>query len=182
MPQISYLVRSQVRARLADPKTGFNFWLAQACLSEPTELPLEPFVIDFSDRSPTFWQSYISADDLDATTSSSDGTLCILYSARSSTPGATYQKFSTFGGPVHICIDFEIAWGESFDPSDTESLADATEDAMVQTFNSSAYFSNFNSGVLWNGVIDCVRSPMRQGGPGWRQRLSFALLFELETA
>jgi len=180
MPQVSYLVRQQVRKRLADNLTGFNYWLSQACLSQVPQP--DPYVIDFADGSSNFWQSNITAEELDATSTPADGTLCLLYSVRSTTPGPTYQKFSIFGGVVQVAVDFEIARLEGFDPSDTEGLPDATVDAMYQTFNSQAYFNSWSSGVIYNGTIEeGPRGPMRQSGSNWRQRIPFLISFELET-
>jgi hypothetical protein len=179
MPQISYLVRSQVVSRLSNPATGFNYWLEQACASQSP--PPVPFSIDWGPGSITFWQSYISSEDLDNTSDPGDGTLCIIYGLSLANMTGTVQKFTVFSGTVEIAADYEIAWSESFDPQDTESLADATDDAMVQTFNAAAYFGSFGLGVIYNGLIQGERGPLRQSGTGWRQRLPYRLSFEVQV-
>jgi hypothetical protein len=176
MPQISYLVRQQVVARLADPATGFNFWMAQACASQspaPT-----PFVIDFSAASTNFWQSNVTAEALDESTPD-ESTLCIVYGGSMENQTGTPQKFTRFSGTVEINVVFEISWPESDIPGDTDGMADATVDAMIQTFNSSAYFGAFSGGVLYNGLIRGDRGALRQSGAGWRQRCPYQLTFEV---
>jgi len=178
MPQVSYLVRQQVVARLSDEESGFNFWLTQACAGEdpsPT-----PFVVDFSLTSTNFWQSNITAEALDMS-SPDQGTLCMVYGGGFQNQTGTVQKFAVFSGTLDVCVDFEIGWPESYDPNDTESLADAVDDAMIQSFNSAAYFGSFSDGVIYNGLIRGDRHPMRPSGEGWRQRLPYRLTFELQA-
>src|ERR1700736_5911292 len=104
MPQVTYLVTQQVRNRLAHPLTGFNPLLAVAC-SNQTPQP-EPYVIDFTDGSFNFWQSQITAEELDST-SSPEGSLCILYGKQATNQTGTAQKFATFSGTVQVQIDME---------------------------------------------------------------------------
>jgi hypothetical protein len=176
MPQVSYLVRQQVVARLSNPTTGFNFWLAAACATQ-TPAPT-PFVIDWTASSTNFWQSNISAEALDES-SPDEGTLCMVYGEGFRNQTGTVQKFAVFSGTLEIEVCFELGWPQSNAPNDTEGLADATDDAMIQTFNSAAYFGAFSNGVIYNGLIDGGRGPLRPSGEGWRQRLPYRLTFEL---
>jgi hypothetical protein len=179
MPQLSYLVRSQVVSRISDPATGFNYWLGQACMgmdSAPT-----PYTINWATGSTTFWQSYVTSEQLDETSDLDDGTICLIYGLRIGNQEGTPAKFTVFSGTVDIAVDFEISWPESFVPPDTESLADATDDAMVQTFNAAATIGSFGQGVIYNGLISAERGPLRQSGQGWRQRLPYRFHFELQV-
>jgi hypothetical protein len=180
MPQVTYLVLQQALARMATPLTGFNALLAAACAAQSPQPT--PYAIDFTTGSFNFWQSNISIEDLDQT-STPDGTVCVMYGVKAVNMTGTVQKYQIFSGTVQIAIDFEIAWDSSFDPSDTESLANATEDAMVQCFNAPAYYGSLNTnGVIWNGLIDeGVRGPLRLSGPGWRQKIPFVLTFEVQA-
>jgi hypothetical protein len=181
MPQVSYLVRSQVVARISNPTTGFNYWLGQACASQTPAISTLAYAINWQSPSTDFWQSYISSEDLDATSTPDQGTLCMIYGLGMANQTGTVVKFAVFTGTVEIGVDFDIAWPESFDPQDTEGLADATDDAMIQTFNSAAYFGSFGSGVIYDGLISAARGPLRQSGPGWRQRIPYRLTFEVQV-
>jgi hypothetical protein len=182
MPQVSYLVRTQVEARLSHQTTGLNYHLMQACSSQspaPT-----PYTIDWSATSTNFWRSHVTAELLDLTSRADSGTLCMVYGTRQANQIGTSAsflpvKFAVFSGSVEIAVD--IGWHESFDPSDTEGLPDATDDAMIQTFNSAAYFGSFGAGVIYNGLIRVERGAMRQTGPGWRQRLPYRLSFDVQV-
>lgn len=180
MPSVSYLVRSQVTARLSNQASGFNWWLAQACegyASRPA-----PYSINFGQGTSNFWNSYVSTEDLDKTSTPGDGTICLIYGVRFENMVGTVQKFTVFSGVVEIGIEIDIAWDTEDIPQDTESLADATDDAMIQTFNAASYFGAFGGGVLWNGNIEVTaRGHLRESGSGWRQRLPYRLTFEVEA-
>jgi hypothetical protein len=180
MPSVSYLVRSQVTARLATQASGFNYWLAQACENYASR-PV-PYAITWTQPTTNFWNSYVSSEDLDKSSTPGDGTICLIYGVRFENMVGTVQKFTVFSGVVEIGVEFDIAWDSDEIPKDTESLADATDDAMIQTFNSSAYFGSFGGGVLWNGNIEvAARGQLRESGTGWRQRIPYRLTFEVEA-
>lgn len=172
---------------MSNPTTGFNYWLAQACAGEQPSPA--PYAINWSVASrgnqnvgPTnLWFSKISAENLDATSSPDDGTLCMIFGGGFANMTGTPSKFSVFGGTVEMGVEFDIAWSEADAPLDTESLADATDDAMIQTFNSASYFGSFGLGVIYNGLIRADRESLRQSGTGWRQRVPYRLTFELQA-
>jgi hypothetical protein len=176
MSLISNAVRSAVRTRLADPATGFNPVLAALCLAP---YALDAYEIDFTDSSTNFWQSYVTADNLDES-DADEGTLMLLYTRRSQTPGPQPQKFSSFSGIVEIGLDVDISWASSAVPLDTDSLADATEDTLINVFNASANYGAWASnGVLYNGEFQMNRQALRASGASWRQRLECIIGFEL---
>jgi hypothetical protein len=166
-----------VEARLSDQDSGFNYWLSQACASQ-TPAP-DPFEIDWTDGSTNFWHSFTTPEDLDATSSPGDGPICLVYGR--GLENQNLEKFTVFAGTVEIAVEFDLAWEGNPVPSDTESLADATDDAMFQTFNAQSYYASFSDGVIWNGQLRCGRGPLRQSGPGWRQRLAYQLTFEVRV-
>ena len=176
MPQISYLVRSQVTARLPNPTTGFNYWLAQACAGQ-VPAPL-PYLLDWTPSSSNFWTSYCTPEDLDTSSTVADGTICLVYGCGIANMEGTVQKFAVFSGTVDVAVELDIAWTQSFIPHDTDGIADATDDAMIQSFNSSAYFDSFYDGVIYNGTIRGDRGPLRASGSGWRQRIPYRIHFE----
>jgi hypothetical protein len=92
---------------------------------------------------------------------------------------ARSQKFTRFSGMAEFNVDFKISWTEADIPSDTDSIADACDDAMMQCFNSAAYFGAGSDGVLYNGMIAAACGPLRQSGGGWRQRLPYRFQFEV---
>lgn len=183
MSQISNAVRTAVKTRLADPTTGFNFWLLQFASTAPYNLD-SPYQIDFSDASTNFWTSNVTSDQLDES-SPDEGTLLMLYTIRAAAQqGDGVQKFTMFSGEVQIGLDIELSWLSSAIPHDTESLADATEDALVKVFNSSAYYGQMSpsgSGIAYNGEFEMNRQALRTSGENYRQRLNCLLRFGVHT-
>jgi hypothetical protein len=181
MPQISYLVRSQLLARLANPATGFNYWLQQACQGQEAPQPV-PYVIDWSLTSSNLWLSNITSEELDATSTPGDGTLCLLYGLgfENMTPSAVV-KFAVFAGTVTIAVVFDIAWDQQNAPHDTESILDATDQAMITALNAASYYSSWSDGVIYNGQVAIERERLRASGSGWRQRLPYRISFDLQA-
>lgn len=167
MPQISFVARSFIQERLLDSDTGFNFWLNFVAQDYPN---VESFTLT---QGTNLFIGAFDADQLDQ----SDDTVypfCVLSSKK-----ATNQNVVTpneFGGVLISTIDFYTGFKKSEPPFDAESLADAIEDAMYETFNNQAYYGlEQGSGLSYNNEMDAVRFPMQFGGENWRQKITFTL-------
>jgi hypothetical protein len=89
-------------------------------------------------------------------------------------------KFATFAGPVQAAIDVHHSWPQEAVLADFASCVDATEDAMIACLNDQNT-QLWPSGVLWNGQVTCVRSPIAMGAANWIQTATFLCQFELIT-
>ena len=172
MSQISKKVRDAVRLKLSDSASGFNPVFASVA---PT-YGVNAFTVDFSERSPQFFQAFVHPDEIDESTPSKYPLMC-LYTLRC--VNRNEQKFSLFSGDVLIGIDVHLTWRNARVLPDFESLADAVEEAVITLFNDDALITP--PSVAYNGGISLDRSTVTMAGEHWRKTLSFRLAFEVHT-
>lgn len=172
MPEISKQVRDVVLARLADSTQGFNVHLAAAAAS----YGISGFTIDWAPGSKNFFVGQYSAEEI---LGSSAVRLPAMTLFTVSSVNRNRQKFQTFSGDVVLGLDFWLAW-RGQNTVNTESLADAVEEAMYACLNSGEW-NAVNGPVCWNGEIQLTRRPVNAGAQGWIQALTFRAPFELDV-
>jgi len=174
MPQISYIARAFVQERLLDAETGFNYWF--------------PFVApDYQDvaafqlvQGTNLFIGALTAPLIDQS-GNATYPMCILSSAKGSNNNIVTPN--EFAGPLITNVDWWIGFYDSAPPADTESLGDAIEDAMYETFNNAEYYGlETGTGLTYNGEMDFTRGPVQQGGPNWIQLIRFTMLHRFVSA
>ena len=177
MPQISKIVRKDAVTILSDATRGFN--ATYAALQVGGNYPGIPdLVFDFSATSSNFIQSQVAPQMLDE--SSNYGyPLMAMYTLGSQDDKD--RKFAIFAGLVQLAIDVYISQETNEATADTETMADAIEDAMYSMFNSSSFAPSvlMADAIIYNGDIALSRAPLQQAGENWLQQLAFRLTFQL---
>lgn len=163
-------IRDAAVGALSDVVTGFNARLAALA----TDYGITPFVIDFGPTSRNFLQSYLSPDQVDFSNVATYPAM-VVYTA--SSENTNIEKFRLFSGQVELYIDVYLRYRQSLESRDTESIADAVEDALTQILNDP--LMPWPATVAYNGGFRSPREPLALLGDGYEQRIPVQLLFEV---
>jgi hypothetical protein len=182
MPQTRKLIRSTMRTALADATYGFNAKLAAIA----TAYSIDAFTLDWSATdSDNFQQSFLDvrAEKLSRLIRDIRAELYTSASAQRES-GGERSKNSTFEGRIlaHLDITLQFSEGETVTADQTEDLADAIEDVLIQIFLDPAahYARDLREGPLYyGGGFACSRQPIEQAEDGFSQRLPFIFIFEV---
>ncbi len=174
MPQISYVARNFVSGRLVDAQSGFNYWIQQAAATYPG---VNSFQLSADTN---LWLGALTPQAIE---SSGDATypLCIVYSQRAQQRSIVTP--SEFAGTLSTVVDFYTGFSNDAPPPDPESLADAIEDAMYETFNRVDYYGLSQAADLtYNNEMDSSRGQLLFSGENWMQLVRFTLTHRFYTA
>jgi hypothetical protein len=169
-------IRRATVEMLKDPVRGFNVRMAEAAAVAPYAA-LKQFSLDFEPGSTNFIQAYY-ANDVDAGSGPlSDFPALVLYTSQAQ--NERREKGYGFSGTVLLHLDFyleyRIRFGEfdGIEDFDTESIADAVEDAVLAIFHASTAY--WPPGVVYDGSYSSARDPIQLNGDGWIQRVPITL-------
>lgn len=167
---VSKTARDKVRDRLADAILGFNPVHAARAVT----YGVDPITIDFTNPSRNFLQANIDADDVIGS-SVFNYPLMVLYVV--STNDEAHEK-TEFSGVTTVVIDVWLSWAEGNVFFDMESWPDSVEDTMISIFNDRTN-QDWGTSLLWDSRIKITRHKIEGAADGWRQLISFTLVFEV---
>ena len=173
MSQISKKVRDSLKTVLSDATTGFNANLAAI----ESAYGITAFTVDWGATSDNFFQSNVSPESLEEANVVEHQTTVFLYSVASSNLSRT--KPSQFSGDVTVNLDFWIRHAGAEIPNDSESLADAIEDAAITAMQHPT--APWPDPVTQGGLIRFDRGPLLIGAENWRQLVRVVLTVQLDT-
>lgn len=193
--QISRAARAAIKARLADTLTGFNPLILAAFADAGVDPPIGTRLpIDYSAGSYNFFQANIGPDQIQDSTAL---TLPFQTLFTMNTEDKQLEKFWTFSGSLVIGINCFWSWTANSVLNDMEVVGDCYEEALVQTFNSTAVDPAGNGryviadwsqrantqdmNLVYNGDISVRRGPLLMAGENWQQEFSAVLGLDVHT-
>lgn len=172
--QTRKLIRDAAVSRLSDATTGFN--AAIAALASAYEITA--FTINWAAGSGSFVQMFLNPDQLDTSQILEYPALALYTStARESTGDGNRITGAHFSGIIHLHLDFYIKFIDEIEVDDTESIADAIEDAVLSVLHTPT--AAWPANVTYNGDFEAPRESMVQLGDGYEMRVPFILTFEV---
>lgn len=169
----SYVARSQVLLRLADPTLGFNPIYASLFGSYSGA---QAMTIRWDGSKPlNMLQAKIGINDVVGSSSTQFPLVCLFATIGTNT---NQQKFQTFAGPVRVGLRFFLSYkGQQALPS-FEGWPDAVEAAVYTVINGPAT-QNWPMPLVYNGLIGHDRGDVVFGGQGWLQAIYFQITFDV---
>ncbi len=170
-------IRDAMVEALASPIDGFNARLAAVA----GEYGIQPFDFDFGSDSYNFLQAFYGVPEDVELSAIRQWPAMALYTTNATRNGL--QKGVGFSGAVQAHVDIYLRYrlrDESvtdMETRDTESIADAVEDALLSVFQRRGLA--WPTGCTYNGEINCDRDPVVLYGDGYLQRLPTQLRFEV---
>lgn len=170
--KVSQRVLDAVHARLSNQQTGFNAGLAQRVI----DVNLPPFLkVDWAHPSNNFVFGQVNPTLLEQTGIFKYPFVC-LYILESGQTGD--QRFNQFSGLIRCGLDFYLSWKTITGKYDYETYANVVEDVVIDVINR-VENQAWGKPLVYNGGIQCRRSPLEFAAENWRQRVSFSITFGL---
>lgn len=171
---ISKRVREAVLLQATDPTIGLMPTL-DAIAARDGEIVAKHYLIDWTLGKGQFFESALSADDIDKTTPDKYplSTLRVANAVNKNK-----EKFRTFAGDVFVEFVFHLSWREYRAQTKGEAYGDAFEEALFFTFNSPGV-QGWATPLVYNGDLDVKRSPLDRGGQMFRQSIKADFIFEV---
>lgn len=169
------LVRVAVKTALAHATLGFNAKFAALAAS----YSVDPVAIDFTAGSENFIETYLNPADIDLARFPRNPVGLALYtSLAQQVSGTENAKFRPFDGDAVAHLDFYIVRDGGVDlwEENTENLADAIEDAVLQCIHDPA-LTYFRGPVYYAGDLQSIRESAIQTEDGYAQRVPFIFQF-----
>lgn len=173
MSQIGKRVRDAVRSVLSDATNGFNANLAAIAAT----YGVTAFTVNWTATSLNFFQSNIDPNSLDEANVVEHQPTVLLYTVAGSS--LTRTKPAQFSGDVTVNVDFWIGYSKGSLPHDTESMADAIEDAIVTALQHPS--AAWPEVVCQTGNFRADRAPVFMAGEHWRQLIRVPVILTLDT-
>lgn len=179
------LARSAAIGALSHSTLGWN--AVFPAIAAAYAAPVEDIVLDFASTSRNVFYGNLAAgfDDMDMTQVSQRQAVAVY--AVSATNVRT-EKYRSFDGPVIVNIDWMLTYNNErgtatgIEANDTESPADAIDEAMAELFLSRLGNSIATpSGVLWARMMSCERQGVDLEGDGYQQLIRYELVFEVKV-
>lgn len=170
--KISQQVLDAVYARLS-AANGFNAGIiAQA---PNYSLPTNFISIDWSTASQNFYYDQIDSELLEKS-----GTIvypfACLYIADSAHTGE--QRFTQFSGLIRCVFEINLSWVPMRGMQNREIYSNCIEDVVIDVINR-VDNQNWGKPLVYNGGVQCRRSPTVFGAQNYKKKLTFNLLFGL---
>jgi hypothetical protein len=175
---IRQTIQDTILAGLAATSTGFNARLLALAL----DYGITVFGIDFTrGSSDNFLEAYVDGISAVERSQIKAFPAIVVYSSEAIFTGQ--EKGRGFSGSVQFHIDAYLRFrfrddGESgMESSNTESLANAVEDALLSVFHQSAFA--WPTGVIYNRAFHGGREQVMEYADGYLQRVAIQMLFEV---
>lgn len=170
---ISQKILDAVYSRLSNATTGFNPSFA----SQAVQYSISPtFVqIDWSAQSQNFFFAQLGPDMLEQS-SIFRYPLAFMYIGESAQIGT--QKFAKYSANVRCVFELYLSWKNMKALQNYEKYTNCVEDVVVDVINRESN-QNWGKPLVYNGNIQCKRAPVVFGAENFRQRMGFAMLFEI---
>jgi hypothetical protein len=159
---------------LADQTIGFNPAVAQFA----SEYGIQPITIDFAkaNKVPNLFEGFLDPTQLIQSGTVKFPCACI-YNIQSK--NLNTQKFQTFSGQVTVGLDIHLSFPKTMANQDFETIADVVIAALYQTLNQDGAEAYWASGVLYNGDVECSRTPVLQTNSSWGRAIRLLATFEV---
>ncbi len=169
-------VRDALRFLLSAEATGFNSMLATVA----PVYGVAPFEIDFgSVPSASFFQGFLSLESQSLSMLKPHPVALALYTSDATNDQRIMRSAEPrFLGRVVAHLDFYHHVIDGEETYDTESVADAIEDAVLNVITPG---SVEQYGIIYDGGVSCVREAFQQLGDGYQQRIPITFLFEVHV-
>lgn len=176
MSSIGYKARNAIYQTL---KQSFNANIQAACHA----YRVPPYQINFNPSSTSFYFTRVDYSDLQRAGYANDTPAMLVYTTgwtENNSGDRQALKFEMFSGVVTCNVDVYLPIKKSAVSTDSETLADATDEAIVNTLNTPSAAPHMSTGgLVYNGDISVQRSPVKFDGENWIQAMRYVLQFRV---
>lgn len=160
---------------MSNATTGFNARLATIAAG----YGVTAFTISWLAASKQFFQGYLDPAQLERSQLATFPAVALYTSlAEDAVEG---QHFRLFAGPITAHVDFYRVSKAGIEVDDTESWADAVEDAVILALNDPVTGIYGQAGIAYKGEFRSPRESIQLLGEGWSQRVPIEIICEVQA-